>query len=74
MDSAASDAAEDVVPGGASISRTAGSSTIESQLEHTRTTLIAVCDAQLLREIAQLSKVAAVVQLDVVDTKANIVQ
>src|ERR1700726_5237847 len=74
LDPAASDAAEDVVSWGASISRTAGSSTIESQLQHTGATLIAVCDAKLLSKIAQLPKVAAVVQLDVVDTKANVVQ
>jgi len=74
VNSAASYAAENVVPWGASVSRTAGSSTIESQLQHTRATLIAVCDTEPLGQIARLSKVGAIVQLDVIDTKANVVQ
>ena len=54
LDSAASDAAKNIVSWGASIARTAGSSTIESQLQHSRATLVAVRDAKLLSKIAQL--------------------
>src|SRR3981081_4282402 len=67
---AASDTAERV-----RISGIAGGSAIESQKQHTWSALVAICNTKLLSQVAQRTREAcAVLQLDVVDTEANVIQ